>query len=70
MISTLALGFAAMLAQQASCDNLKTVSVPNAKITSVEFVPAAPYITQGRGGQQQRGPQQRRIHRSKRSRSL
>ncbi|HEY2380108.1 MAG TPA: tannase/feruloyl esterase family alpha/beta hydrolase [Terriglobia bacterium] len=57
MISALALGFAAILAQQSSCDNLKTVSVPNTKITSVEFVPAGPYRTQGRGGQQQSGPQ-------------
>ena len=57
MISTLAFGFAAMLAQQSSCDNLKTVAVANTTITSVEFVPAGPYRTQGRGGQQQTGPQ-------------
>ena len=55
MIS-LALGFAALLAQQTSCDSLKTVSIPNTKITEVEFVQAGPYITQGRGGGQQTGP--------------
>lgn len=57
MISTLAVAFAALFAQQTACDNLKTVSVPNTKITNVEFVPAGPFVTQGRGGRGQNGPQ-------------
>src|SRR5215831_12749714 len=57
MISSLALGFIAMFAQQTSCDSLKTLSVPNTKITAVEFVPAGPFRTQGSRGQQQTGPQ-------------
>ena len=39
MIASLALAFAAVLAQQATCDSLKTLQ--NTKITTVEFVPAA-----------------------------
>lgn len=57
MISTLAVAFAALFAQQSACDSLKTLSVPNTKITSVEFVPAGPYVAQGRGGRGQTGPQ-------------
>ncbi|HLH29972.1 MAG TPA: hypothetical protein VKY31_02140, partial [Terriglobia bacterium] len=57
MLSTLAFGFVALIAQQTSCDSLKNVSVPNTQITNVQFVPAGPYRTQGRGGQQQTGPQ-------------
>src|SRR5499426_65227 len=57
MIISLALAFAAMLAQQATCDSLKTLSFQNTKITTVEFVPAGEYRAQGRGGQQTSGPQ-------------
>jgi feruloyl esterase len=57
MITSFAIAFAAMLAQQASCDSLKTLSLPNTKITSVAFVQAGPYRSQGRGGQQSAGPQ-------------
>jgi len=57
MITSLALAFAAALAQQATCDSLKTLSLQNTKITTVEFVPAGQYQAQGRGGQQTAGPQ-------------
>jgi feruloyl esterase len=57
MISSLALGLIAMFAQQTSCDSLRTLSVPNTKITAVEFVPAGPFRTQGPRGQEQTGPQ-------------
>jgi feruloyl esterase len=57
MMSSLALvAFAAFL-QQAPCESLKPLSLPNTKITSVEFVAAGQYRAQGRGGQQAAGPQ-------------
>lgn len=57
MITSLAFVAFAVFAQQAPCEHLKSLSVPNTKITSVEFVAAGPYRAQGRGGQQQTGPQ-------------
>jgi feruloyl esterase len=57
MMTSFALVFFAAFAQQASCDSLKSLSLPNTKITAVEFVAAGPYRAQGRGGQQTAGPQ-------------
>jgi feruloyl esterase len=57
MMSSLALVAFALFAQQTPCDGLKSLSLPNTKITSVEFVAAGPYRSEGRGGQQQTGPQ-------------
>ncbi len=42
--------------QSAPCQDLQSLSLPDAMITSVELVPAGPYVTQGFGGQQQTGP--------------
>lgn len=57
MMSSLALVVLAAFAQQAPCEPLKALSISSTKITSVEFVAIGPYRTQGRGGQQQAGPQ-------------
>jgi feruloyl esterase len=46
----------ASLAASAQCQDIGSLVLPNAMITSVESVPAGPYITQGRGGAQQVGP--------------
>ena len=42
--------------QTAPCQDLQSLSLPDATIDSVELVPAGPYVTQGFGGQQQTGP--------------
>jgi feruloyl esterase len=57
MMTSLALAFFAMLADQAACDSLKALSLPHTKITSTAFVAAGPFRAQGRGGQQTAGPQ-------------
>jgi feruloyl esterase len=49
MWSTLAV-LVAVMAPQAPCDNLKTLQLPNAAITSVEFVAAGAQRGGGRGG--------------------
>src|SRR6185436_16155197 len=49
MIGSLALMVLAVVAQQPSCDGLKSLSLPNVTITAAEFVPAGVPQT-GRGG--------------------
>jgi feruloyl esterase len=58
-MSSLTLVMAAMLAapfQSGECAPVASLSLPNATITSVEFVEAGPYVTAGRGGQTPAGP--------------
>ena len=50
MIGSLAVMAAAALLQPPPCDTLKTVSLPRAAITAVEFVAAGPPAGRGRGG--------------------
>lgn len=50
MISSLAVVLLAAVAQQAPCEGLKSLSLPNTTITASEYVPAGPQRT-GRGGQ-------------------
>jgi feruloyl esterase len=50
MMSSFALLLLAAAAQQAPCDNLKSLSLPNTTMTIVEYIPAGP-ARSGRGGQ-------------------
>ena len=50
MISGMAFVLFAALAQQAPCEALKTLSLPNTTITAAEFVPAAAAPAAARGG--------------------
>jgi feruloyl esterase len=56
LMTSLAFAFYLMLAQQPACKALNTLSLPNMKITAVEFVASGPFRSQGRGGQQTAGP--------------
>jgi feruloyl esterase len=52
MISLTALSLAAMLAQAAPCETLRTLTLPNTTITTAQLVPAGPFAppAQGRAG--------------------
>jgi len=49
MLVALALS-ATLASSPASCENLKSISLPNATIVAAEMVPAGPYTPPGRGG--------------------